>query len=198
VAESDKLQLIVGLGNPGASYEATRHNVGFWFVDALASRLGASFRAEKKFQGDVVKAIAGSQDVWLLKPTTYMNLSGHSAQALAHFYKIPTHNILVVHDELDLAPGTARLKRGGGHGGHNGLRDLTQKLGKDFLRLRLGIGHPGEARLVSDYVLSKPSQEDRQHIEDAMYDALDVMDLVMEGELEKAMHQLHTHKKENS
>ena len=187
------IQLIVGLGNPGPEYDRTRHNAGFWFVDALARQHGASFRHENKFHGETVRLTIGGQDVRLLKPLTFMNRSGQSASALARFYQIPLDAILVVHDELDLPAGTARLKKGGGHGGHNGLRDLNSALGGNgYLRLRLGVGHPGHKDQVVDYVLKKPSKPDEQLITDAIDDGLRVVPLMLEGEIERAMHQLHS------
>ncbi len=189
------VQLIAGLGNPGPEYDRTRHNAGFWFVDALARQHGGSFRHENKFHGEVARITVGGKDLRLLKPLTFMNRSGQSVSALAKFFRIPPESILVVHDELDLPPGTARLKKGGGHGGHNGLRDLISHLGgKDFYRLRVGIGHPGNKNQVVDYVLKKPSKDDRKLIDDAIYDAMGVMPLVVSGDFDKAMHQLHSRK----
>lgn len=187
------IQLIVGLGNPGPEYEPTRHNAGFWFVDELAARCQQSFRGESRFHGEVARCVLEGRECRLLKPQTFMNRSGQSARALAQFFKIPPEAMLVVHDELDLPAGSVKLKRGGGHGGHNGLRDLISHLGgKDFYRLRVGIGHPGHKDQVVDYVLKKPSQSDRGLIEEALRDALDVMPLVLDGEMDKAMHQLHS------
>jgi PTH1 family peptidyl-tRNA hydrolase len=186
------IRLIVGLGNPGPKYLATRHNAGFWFLDALASRFNVTLRQETKFKGEVGKAVINGEDVWLLKPDTFMNLSGQSVAALARFYKIDPQQVLVVHDELDLPPGTVRLKRGGGHGGHNGLRDTASRLGsKDFMRLRLGIGHPGQKELVHDYVLGKPSRDDHISIENAIDDALRVISDIVQGDMDKAMNDLH-------
>lgn len=189
---SHSIKLIVGLGNPGNEHVDTRHNAGFWFLDELARMYHGSFKKDKKFFGDTAKVNIKGNDVWLLKPDTYMNHSGKSLQALAQFYKISPENILVVHDELDLEPGTARLKKGGGHGGHNGLRDISTRMGKDFWRLRLGIGHPGDKNKVSGYVLNKPSQDDRISIERAIDNASRVIDDVVAGETQKAMHRLHS------
>jgi len=190
------VQLIVGLGNPGAEYEQTRHNAGFWFLDAIARDLGGHFHGEGKFQGDVCKVRLGGHEVWLQKPMTYMNRSGQAAASLARFYKIPADAILVVHDELDLPPGQVRLKQGGGHGGHNGLRDLHAQLGTpDYLRLRIGIGHPGHASQVTGYVLGKAMAADRELIVKAMDQAREVLPLVTAGELQKAMNLLHTGEK---
>ncbi len=189
------IQLIVGLGNPGPEYEPTRHNAGFWFVDELARRCRQEFRAEPRFHSEVVRCPLGDGESRLQKPQTFMNRSGQAVGALMRFFKIPVEQILVVHDELDLPPGTIRLKKGGGHGGHNGLRDLISHLGsKDFHRLRIGIGHPGHRDQVVDYVLKKPSGEDRRLIEDAIYAALDVMPDVVAGEFARAMNTLHSDK----
>jgi PTH1 family peptidyl-tRNA hydrolase len=188
-----EIQLIVGLGNPGPKYEKTRHNVGFWFVQQLAASKGTPFRHEAKFQGETCRLTLHGQDIILLKPLTYMNHSGQAVGAVARFYKIQPENILVVHDELDINPGEIRLKAGGGHGGHNGLRDTVAHLGsKEFTRLRLGIGHPGNSRDVSDYVLSKPSSDDAQQIEQACDDAYREMANILKGDLQKAMNHLHS------
>ncbi|MDH5735573.1 MAG: aminoacyl-tRNA hydrolase, partial [Gammaproteobacteria bacterium] len=184
-AKTVDIDLIVGLGNPGADYEQTRHNAGFWFVDEIARLKGAHFRPETKFSGDVCKVNLEGRDIWLLKPATFMNLSGQAVQKLAGFYKIPVENILVAHDEIDLDAGTTRLKSSGGHGGHNGLRDIIAHLGKDFHRLRIGVGHPGSKDKVVDFVLHKPSKEEQIAIEDSMSDALRVLPLLAEGNWEK-------------
>ena len=191
---SGSIQLIVGLGNPGQKYEKTRHNAGFWFLDELARQSGVSFRGEQKFQGEVAKATLNSHAVHLLKPTTFMNLSGQSVGAMARFYQIEAEQILVVHDELDLPCGSAKLKRGGGHGGHNGLRDIINHIGKDFWRMRIGIDHPGNAREVIDYVLKAPNQEQLRDIEYALQDADKVLPELLAGEMERAMHKLHSKK----
>lgn len=189
------VQLIVGLGNPGAEYEPTRHNAGFWFVDELARAAGCSLRNESRFHAEVGRCTLHGQDCRLQKPTTFMNRSGQAVAALAKFLRIPPTEILVVHDELDLPPGAARLKKGGGHGGHNGLRDLIAHLGtQDFLRLRIGIGHPGDRSQVVDYVLRRPGREERELIDAAMLRALEVMPLAVAGEFERAMHKLHSEK----
>ena len=189
---SQSINLIVGLGNPGNEYVDTRHNAGFWFLDELAKSYQASFKVDKKFFGEVTRINIKGNDVWLLKPATFMNLSGQSLQALAQFYKIKSDQILVVHDELDLEPLTARLKKGGGHGGHNGLRDISSRMGKDFWRLRLGIGHPGDRNKVTGYVLNKPSKDDRISIERAIDNALGVIDDIVAGDMQKAMNSLHS------
>jgi len=188
-----EIQLIVGLGNPGAEYEPTRHNAGFWFVDELAQRYRQSFRKEQRFQSEVARCRIDGVDCRLQKPLTFMNRSGQAVRALMQFFRIPLQQILVVHDELDLPPGVIKLKQGGGHGGHNGLRDLISHLGgKDFYRLRVGIGHPGHRDQVVDYVLKKPSQDDRRLIEDALYEAQAVMPDIVRGEFARAMNTLHS------
>ena len=185
--------LEVGLGNPGAQYEATRHNAGFWWVDEFARSCGASFRPESKFHGLFARVAAHGREVMLLKPQTFMNVSGRAVGAVAQFYKIAPAQILVVHDELDLPPGSAKLKLGGGHGGHNGLKDIIAHLGtKDFWRLRIGIGHPGERNDVSNFVLNPPRKEERILIEEAMRRAQEVAALVVEGKMEAAMLKLHS------
>jgi len=192
-ALSYDIKLIVGLGNPGPKYSETRHNAGFWFVEDLANAYRGRFLPEKKFHGEVARINLEGNDIWLLKPETYMNRSGLSVVSLASFYKIVPASILVAHDEIDLKAGIARLKSGGGHGGHNGLRDIISHLGtKDFQRLRIGVDHPGSKDMVVDYVLKRPDSKDRQAIEDSISEALRVMPKIAAGEWEKAMHQLHT------
>ncbi len=188
-----KIKLIVGLGNPTAEYEHTRHNAGFWFLDELAWQWKAVFKNEKKFFGDVARVARPEGDVWLLKPDTYMNLSGKAVQALANFYKIQPEEILVVHDELDIDCGAIRFKLGGGNGGHNGLKDIQAKLGTpQFYRLRLGIGHPGEKHLVVGFVLNKPSAAERELIDRAIAKSLRAMDDVMAGRQEDVVRYLHS------
>jgi PTH1 family peptidyl-tRNA hydrolase len=187
-----RIRLIVGLGNPGPKYDQTRHNAGFWFVDQLAHRFGGQFRVESKFSGEVCKLRIADEDVWLLKPMTFMNHSGLPVRQLSAFYKIPLEEILVAHDELDLDPGVVRLKRGGGHGGHNGLRDISSHLGKDFLRLRIGIGHPGHKDQVVDFVLSRASRAEQQSIEEAIDEAADAAEDIVAGQSQKVMNQLHS------
>jgi len=186
----------VGLGNPGPRYEGTRHNAGFWFVDALAQHAGATFKRETKFHGWVCRALLpnpAGHECWLLKPDTYMNHSGQAVRSLAGFYKIPTEAILVAHDEIDLPPGAVRLKCGGGHAGHNGLRDTIAHLGGNgFLRLRIGVGHPGTREEVTDYVLGKPPAAEREAILDAIAEAEAALSLVMDDKLEHAMNRLHS------
>lgn len=189
------LALLVGLGNPGQRYERTRHNAGFWLLDRLARQLGAEFRSERRFSGDVASVRLDGRTVFLLKPTTFMNRSGQAVRALAHFHKLSPQQVLVIHDEIDLPPGTVRLKRGGGPGGHNGLRDIIAVFGgdRDFLRLRIGVGRPGPgAAGVVDYVLHTPSVAERDVIDAAIEGALDVLPLVLAGDTERAMQRLHT------
>ena len=187
-----RLRLIVGLGNPGARYADTRHNAGFQFVDELARREGVSFSANRQFNGDVAEVGFGADRLWLVKPATFMNLSGQAVAPLARFYRIQPDEILVAHDELDLPPGTVRIKKGGGHGGHNGLRDIVARLGSsDFLRLRIGIGHPGHKDLVLGYVLQKAPREEQQAVADAIDRVGPVMPLLREGDVQRAMNELH-------
>ncbi|MCD6673882.1 MAG: aminoacyl-tRNA hydrolase [Burkholderiaceae bacterium] len=190
------IRLIVGLGNPGAEHEHDRHNAGFWFVDELARSHGVPLSREGKFFGLVGRARIGDEAVFLLEPSTWMNRSGQAVAALANFYRISPAEILVAHDELDLLPGQAKLKRGGGHAGHNGLRDIQARLGSaDFWRLRLGVGHPRSLQLeqeVIDFVLHRPSREQRQQIDDAIARALDCLPLLVAGNAEAAVQRLHT------
>ena len=188
------VELIVGLGNPGSNYDRTRHNAGADLVLELAKSYQVAMKHESKFFGDTAKINIDGRDVRLLIPTTFMNRSGQSVAALARFYQVPVEAILVVHDELDIAPGSARFKKGGGHGGHNGLRDIVQSLGnnKSFARLRIGIGHPGDARQVADYVLKKASPSDQQLISNSIDDALRTLPLAISGQWERAMTALHT------
>ena len=185
------LRLVVGLGNPGPTYARTRHNAGFALVDELARRAGAGFRSEPRHQGEVARARIAEQELWLLKPMTYMNLSGASVQSLAGFYKIAPEAIVVAHDELDFPPGVVRLKLGGGAGGHNGLRDIMARLGESFWRLRIGIGHPGDRSAVLDYVLGRPPQAEAALIEEAVSAAADVLPPILLEGTEKAMNRLH-------
>lgn len=192
----EPIRLVVGLGNPGREHAATRHNAGYWFADALAAKLGVAFNAEAKFHGHVAKTTDGLR---LLKPATYMNLSGRSVSSLARFFALAPKDVLVVHDELDLPPGEAKLKFGGGIAGHNGLRDVAAQFGTpDFWRLRIGIGHPRDSAIpqqdVADYVLAPPSREDRAAIFDAIERGLDAWPAIAVGDFERAMMQLHTRK----
>lgn len=188
------IQLIVGLGNPGSEYHQTRHNAGADFVTEVARQYGANLTLEKKFFGSTTQITIANRTIKLINPATFMNRSGQSVGAIANFYKIPPEAILVAHDELDLEPGVARLKIGGGHGGHNGLRDIIQALGnnKNFARLRLGIGHPGNAKQVASYVLKKAPAIEFTQTEDAIYSACKVLPLLAEGQWNAAMKELHT------
>ena len=186
------IRLIVGLGNPTARYEKTRHNAGFWFVERVADSLRAPLREETRFSGLLGRYDGGGKPLFLLKPSTYMNRSGQSVAAVANFYKIPPSAVLVVHDELDLPPGSVRLKQGGGHGGHNGLRDLIAQLGSpDFHRLRFGIGHPGERSAVVNYVLDPPTREDMALMDAAMQRALAELSVLLRGDFSAAMNRLN-------
>ncbi|MCB1722201.1 MAG: aminoacyl-tRNA hydrolase [Chromatiaceae bacterium] len=189
----DAIRCIVGLGNPGAKYEDTRHNAGFRFVDALARANDVALRAENKFSAELGRITTPAGDCWLLKPMTYMNHSGRSVAAVCNFYRISPPQLLVAYDELDLDPGVVRLKTGGGHGGHNGMRDICAALGsQDFHRLRIGIGHPGHREAVVGHVLSRAGKEEQRAIDDAITAALAVVDIVLAGDLQKAMTRLHT------
>jgi peptidyl-tRNA hydrolase, PTH1 family len=187
------MRLVVGLGNPGPEYAATRHNAGCWLVDRLAAKAGVGLRSESRFHGNVGRIAAPGSDCWLLVPQTFMNASGRSVGAFARFYRIAPEDVLVAHDELDLPPGTARLKKGGGVSGHNGLKDITVHLGShDFWRLRLGIGHPGDRAVVVDYVLHPPRREEQELIDASIDKSLDVWPFIARGDLEAAMLKLHT------
>jgi len=189
------IQLVAGLGNPGAKYEQTRHNAGFWFVDVVARQNNALFKSESKYKSDVARCSIAGNDCRLQKPMDFMNRSGLPVASLAAFYQIPRSSILIVHDDLDLPPGTVKLKRGGGHGGHNGLRDLIPHLGgNDFLRLRIGIGHPGHRDDVVGYVLKNASRDERAVIDQAIDDAVKVLPDIISGDFDKAMKELHTAK----
>jgi peptidyl-tRNA hydrolase, PTH1 family len=184
------IKLLVGLGNPGDKYEATRHNAGFWFIDAIAAQTNSKLALDAKMFGFVGKLDA---DTWLLKPTTFMNNSGKAVAALANYYKILPAEILVVHDELDLPAGTAKLKFGGGHGGHNGLKDIHAALGTaDYWRLRLGIDHPGDKNEVINYVLKAPTKAEKDALEANIHAGCSVVPFLLKGEFESAMQKLHT------
>ena len=185
------IELIVGLGNPGGKYTATRHNAGFWFLDRVASQCQADFKPVSKFKADVAAFNQAGQRVWLFKPSTFMNLSGEALAPFASYYQIAPQNILVIHDELDLAAGIARYKLSGGHGGHNGLRDIFKHLGKDFWRLRIGIGHPGCQQQVLAFVMQAPSGEERALIDSSLGRALDTLPAVLSGDMQSAMRSLH-------
>ena len=189
------IRLIVGLGNVGAEYEATRHNAGFWFVEAVTRKAGVTFASERKFHGEVARIRDRGRELWLLKPGTFMNRSGQAVVAAALYYKILPTQILVAHDDVDLPPGAAKLKRGGGTAGHNGLKDIQARMSTpDFWRLRLGVGHPRTLALnqeVADFVLHRPSREHRQAIDEAIARALEIVPQLVEGQFERAMMKLH-------
>ena len=189
------IKLFVGLGNPGPDYQTTRHNAGFWWLDALAQALKTKFVMDKAYHGLVAKATVNGQTLWLLKPQTFMNLSGRSVAALAHFFKIETPEILVAHDEIDIVPGEAKLKLGGSHAGHNGLRDIHAQLGSDqYWRLRLGVGHPGVKSEVINWVLKKPTLDDRLAIDQSIERALKALPHFLSGSMEQATMVVHTSK----
>jgi PTH1 family peptidyl-tRNA hydrolase len=183
---------IVGLGNPGPKHAADRHNAGFWLVDRLAAASGARFRDEPKLAGAIGQAVIGGKAVRLVKPTTFMNRSGQCVRRVTDYYQIPLAEVLVVHDEVDLPPGAARLKVGGGHGGHNGLRDIIAHCGADFLRLRLGVGHPGHKDAVADYVLHPPSRTDEALLEEAISESLRAIEIWYAQGFQRAVTYLHT------
>ncbi len=189
------IKLFVGLGNPGPDYEHTRHNAGFWWIDALAAELKLSLVGDKAYHGQVARTVVQGHTIWLLKPQTFMNLSGKSVAALARFFKVAPEEILVVHDELDVLPGQAKLKFGGSHAGHNGLRDIHAQLGSaDYWRLRLGIGHPGVKSEVIHWVLKKPSPEQLTAIDDGISRTLKAVPALLAGDMEQATLLIHTHK----
>ena len=187
----ETIRLIAGLGNPGSKYDKTRHNAGFWFVDELARRFGGTLLAEKRFSGEACKVMIANQPVWLLKPQTFMNKSGLSLRQLTDFFKIPVEQVLVVHDEMDIDAGDVRLKKAGGHGGHNGLRDIHAHLSKDYWRIRVGVGHPGDRSKVVDYVVSQPSKDEDIAIQRAIDRAADHVEQLVAGDMQKAMNDLH-------
>ena len=191
-----EIKLIVGLGNPGDKYADTRHNAGEWLIERLARRFNISLNPESKFFGKTARTLVNGKEVRLLIPTTFMNLSGKAVGALASFYRIKPEEILVIHDELDLPPGTAKLKQGGGHGGHNGLKDIVAQLGNNnnFYRLRIGIGHPGHRDLVAGYVLNKPSPADRDALEKVLDEATDCIEMIFKDGMVKATNRLNSFK----
>ncbi|QDJ13720.1 aminoacyl-tRNA hydrolase [Mergibacter septicus] len=191
-----EIKLIVGLGNPGAKYEETRHNAGEWLIEQLALRFNFSLKDENKFFGKTARTSILGQEIRFLVPTTFMNLSGKAVGALAAFYRIQPEQILVLHDELDLPPGCVKLKLGGGHGGHNGLKDIIAQLGnnKNFYRLRIGIGHPGDRNLVSNYVLNKPSPLEKQKINRALTETENCIEILLKDGINKAMNRLNSFK----
>jgi PTH1 family peptidyl-tRNA hydrolase len=189
------IKLLVGLGNPGPDYEDTRHNAGFWFVDAVARVLKVTLVADRSYHGLVARASEGGQPVWLLEPQTFMNQSGKSVATLARFFKIQPDEILVAHDEMDIAPGEAKLKKGGSHAGHNGLRDIHAQLGTaDYWRLRIGVGHPGDKAAVVSWVLKKPLVDQRKAIEASIERSVQALPMLLAGEMDKAMVKIHTSK----
>ena len=186
------LKLIVGLGNPGPEYARTRHNAGFWLLDELARRFGATFRNESRYHAELARARVGGDELWLLKPMSFMNRSGGPVHSVAGFYKIPVESILVAYDELDFPAGVVRLKSGGGAGGHNGMRDIIAQMGDGFWRLRIGIGHPGDKSQVLNYVLGRPQPQDERLILDCVQSAIEVIPLLLTEGAAKAMNRLHT------
>ncbi len=186
------IRLLVGLGNPGPEYEATRHNAGFWWIDEVARKLGATLLPDRSYHGLVARINRPTGPIWLLEPQTYMNLSGKSVAALARFFKIAPNEILVAHDELDIPPGQMKMKQGGGHAGHNGLRDIHAQLGTpDYWRLRLGIGHPGVKAEVVNYVLRKPMAEEREAIQACITRSMDALEPLLNGDMERATMKIH-------
>lgn len=193
MANHSGIQLFVGLGNPGAQYAATRHNAGFWWIDSVAAGNGCKLLHESKFSGDAGRLKIHANEAWLLKPATFMNKSGRAVAALANFYKIPPEAVLVIHDELDLPAGSIKLKKGGGHGGHNGLKDIIACLGtNEFWRMRIGIDHPGDRNAVVNYVLNAPMREEQKLIDAAIDNSMPVLPALLEGNMDVAMLKLHT------
>jgi PTH1 family peptidyl-tRNA hydrolase len=186
------IRIIAGLGNPEERYERTLHNAGFWFVDAVARKFGGQFRYEKKFDAEICRVPVHGEDLWLVKPQSYMNHSGPPVRGMLDYYRLRPSQLLVAHDEIDLPPGTVRIKDGGGHGGHNGIRDVMRHCGADFLRLRLGVGHPGEKDQVTNYVLKRGSSETEAAIERNIDETIAVMPELVEGDVNAAMKKLHT------
>lgn len=184
--------IIAGLGNPEQRYERTLHNAGFWFADALARKYHGEFRYDKKFDAETCRVRLQGEEVWLVKPQSYMNLSGKPVRGMLDYYQLDVSNLLVAHDEIDLPPGTVRLKQGGGHGGHNGLRDIIRHCGAEFMRLRLGVGHPGEKSQVTNYVLKRASPDVETAIEKNIDEAVSIMPVLMDKGLNAAMKDLHT------
>lgn len=193
---SSAIKLIVGLGNPGPEHLLTRHNAGFWFIDLLARQYELVFRSETKFHSEVCRLSLSGHDCLICKPTTFMNRSGQAVQSITNFYKIPLSEILVVHDEIDLETGVIRFKQGGGHGGHNGLRDIIEKTGgNEFNRLRIGVGHPGSSNEVINYVLGKASTDDQELIMQGIANVMDFIPQILAGDFQKVMHKLHSSEK---
>ena len=186
------LKLVVGLGNPGREYASTRHNAGWWYLDALARSAGAAWQHAGRHQSELARARIGDTELWLAKPATFMNRSGAAVASIAGFYRIEPQEILIVHDDIDLTPGTVRLKQGGGHGGHNGLRDVIAHLGADFWRLRIGVGHPGHRDLVLDAVLERPTKEEQVLLDESLARALPALAVLLREGAQQAMHALHS------
>lgn len=184
--------MIAGLGNPDNKYERTLHNAGFWFVDALLRKYGGEFRYDKKFDAEICRIDLQGNEVWLVKPHSFMNLSGGPVRGVLDYYRLQPQQLLVAHDEIDLPPGTVRLKLGGGHGGHNGMRDVMRHCGSDFMRLRIGVGHPGEKSMVTNYVLKKGTADVETAVNKTLDDAVAVMPILVEDGLNAAMKKLHT------
>ena len=184
--------MIAGLGNPDNKYERTLHNAGFWFVDALLRKYGGEFRYDKKFDAEICRIDLQGNEVWLVKPHSFMNLSGGPVRGVLDYYRLQPQQLLVAHDEIDLPPGTVRLKLGGGHGGHNGMRDVMRHCGSDFMRLRIGVGHPGEKSMVTNYVLKKGTADVEAAVNKTLDDAVAVMPILVEDGLNAAMKKLHT------
>lgn len=184
--------MIAGLGNPDSKYERTLHNAGFWFVDALLRKYGGEFRYDKKFDAEICRIDLQGNEVWLVKPHSFMNLSGGPVRGVLDYYRLQPEQLLVAHDEIDLPPGTVRLKLGGGHGGHNGMRDVIRHCGSDFMRLRIGVGHPGEKSMVTNYVLKKGTADVEAAVNKTLDDAVAVMPILVEDGLNAAMKKLHT------
>ena len=194
---SSAIKLIVGLGNPGPEHLLTRHNAGFWFVDLIAREYDLTFRPESRFHSEICRLSVSGHDCMLAKPDTFMNRSGQAVQAITNFYKIPLSEILVVHDEIDLDAGVIRFKQGGGHGGHNGLRDIIEKTGSnEFNRLRIGVGHPGSGKEVINHVLGRASVEDQELIMQGIAKVMDLIPQILQGEFQKVMHKVHTSEKQ--
>lgn len=188
------MTIIAGLGNPGSQYERTLHNAGFWFVDALARKYGGVLSLDKTFNAEIARTSVDGHDVWLVKPQGFMNLSGQPIRAVLDYYRLDTSGLLVAHDEIDLPPGTVRLKKGGGHGGHNGLRDIIRHCGPDFLRLRLGVGHPGDKEQVTGHVLRRGATDVEVEVQRNIDDALGMLPVLLGKGVEAAMKDLHTAK----
>jgi PTH1 family peptidyl-tRNA hydrolase len=189
---STHTSIIAGLGNPEERYARTLHNAGFWIVDEVARRNNGGFKYEKRFDAEICKISVAGNDIWLVKPQSYMNLSGGPIRAMLDYYRLPVEKLLVAHDEIDLPPGTVRLKNGGGHGGHNGLRDIIRHCGKEFMRLRVGIGHPGEKDKVTGYVLKRASSDVEAVLQESIDAAVDIVPVLVERGLEEATKTLHT------